>query len=108
MGDELEMIKFVAMVISIIAFVNFPIIFRRRKDFIKFLPGITCLILLFTSSFLEDAFRIFEIFKNIFVLAGAILFFIAARIEFKEMRLKRDILKKIKLQSNGEEREKNE
>ncbi len=76
--DDLEMIKFVAMVIAIIAFINFPIILKRRKDFVKFLPGITCLILLFTSSFLEDAFRIFEILKNIFVLAGAILLFIAA------------------------------
>ena len=79
------MIKFVAMVIAIIAFINFPIIFKRRKDFVKFLPGITCLIMLFTSSYLEDAFRIFEILKNIFILAGAILLCIAARIEFKNI-----------------------
>lgn len=108
MSDGLEMIKFVAMVISIIAFINFPIIFKRRKDFIKFLPGITCLVLLFTSSFLEDAYRIFEILKNIFVLAGAIFLFIAARIEFKEMRLNRKVPKKIKIQSIGEESELNE
>jgi len=76
--DDLEMIKFVAMVIALIAFINFPLIFKRRKDFKRFLPAITCLILLFTSSFLEDAFRIFKILKNIFVLAGAILFFYAA------------------------------
>ncbi|MFX0070768.1 MAG: hypothetical protein ACFFAO_06730 [Candidatus Hermodarchaeota archaeon] len=92
MSDELEMIKFVAMIISIIGFVNFPIIVKRRKNFKKFLPGITCLILLFTSSFLEDAFRIFEILKNIFVLAGAILLFIAVRIEFKKMRLTKEEL----------------
>lgn len=108
MSDELEMIKFVAMVISIIAFINFPIIFKRRKDFIKYLPGITCLVLLFTSSFLEDAYRVFEILKNIFVLAGAILFFIAARIEFKKVRLNREVPKNIKIQTIGEETEKNE
>ena len=108
MSDELEMIKFVAMVISIIAFINFPKIFKRRKDFVKFLPAITCLILLFTSSFLEDAFRIFEILKNIFVLAGAIFFLIAARIEFKEIRLNRKEPKKNKIQSIGEESEINE
>ena len=84
------MIKFVAMVIAIIALVNFPIIFNKRKDFIKFLPGITCLIMLFTSSFLEDAFSIFEILKNIFALSGAILLFIAARFEFKKMRLNKE------------------
>ena len=83
--DDLEMIKFAAMVIAIIAFINFPIIFKKRKDFVKFLPGITCLIMLFSSSFLEDAFRIFEILKNIFVLAGAILLFVAARSEFKNI-----------------------
>ena len=102
------MIKFVAMVIAIIAFINFPTILKRRKDFVKFLPGIACLILLFTSSFLEDAFRIFEILKNIFVLAGAILLFYAARIEFKERHLNREVPKNIELQSIGEESEKNE
>ena len=93
MSDELEMIKFVAMIISIIGFVNFPIIIKKRKDFQKFLPGITCLILLFMSSYLEDAFLIFEILKNIFILAGAILLFIAARNEFKKMNLtKKELL----------------
>ncbi len=85
------MIKFVAMVISIIAFINFPIIFKKRKDFVKYLPGITCLILLFTSSYLEDAFRIFEILKNFFVLFGAIFLFIAARIEYKNIHINKEL-----------------
>ncbi|MFX1395079.1 MAG: hypothetical protein ACFFAH_16115 [Promethearchaeota archaeon] len=105
---ELEMIKLVAMVIAIIALINFPIIFKKRKDFIKFLPGITCLIMLFTSSFLEDAFRIFEILKNIFVVSGAILLFIAARIEFKEMRSNRDKSHNIKHLSKKEGKDVNE
>ena len=87
MSEELEMIKLVAMIIAIVAFLNFPLILKRRKDFNKYLPGITCLIMLFASSFLEDAFRVFEILKNIFVLAGAILLFIAARMEYREIQL---------------------
>jgi hypothetical protein len=58
--------------------------------------------LLFTSSFLEDAFRIFEILKNIFILAGAIFLFVAARNEYKGIRLNRDEYNSIKTYSEKE------
>ena len=99
---ELEMIKLVAMLIAIFAFVNFPLIYKKRRNFIKFLPGITCLIMVFTSSFLEDMFRIFEILKNIFALSGAILFFIAARFEYKITRLDKKNANYIEINLNKE------
>ena len=82
---EFELVKFIAMLISIISLVNFPIIFKKRKDFIKFLPGLFCLILVLIFSSLDDIILsdFFSLLETTFLLSGAILLISAVYIEFK-------------------------
>ena len=80
---ELDLIEINAMIISIIAIINFPLIIKKRKDFIKYLPGIVSLIMLFVFGFLDDLFalQIFEILESVCILLGAILLLVASLIE---------------------------
>ncbi|MFX1320740.1 MAG: hypothetical protein ACFFAQ_03745 [Promethearchaeota archaeon] len=84
---EFELVKFIAMLISIISFVNFPIIFKKRKDFIKYLPGLFSLILVLTFSSLDDLVLsdFFSLLEIIFLLLGAILLIIAVFNEYKAL-----------------------
>ncbi|MFX0042310.1 MAG: hypothetical protein ACFE8L_05310 [Candidatus Hodarchaeota archaeon] len=82
---EFELVKFIAMLISIISLINFPIIFKKRKDFIKYLPGLFSLILVLVFSSLDDLIfsDFFSLLEIIFLLLGAILLISAVFIEFK-------------------------
>ncbi|TFG28014.1 MAG: hypothetical protein EU532_06290 [Promethearchaeota archaeon] len=53
---EFDLIEINAMIIAIIAIINFPLIIKKRKDFVKYLPGIISLIFLFIFGFLDDLF----------------------------------------------------
>lgn len=83
--EEFELVKFIAMLISIISLANFPIIFKKRKDFIKYLPGLFSLILVLTFSSLDDLVLsdFFSLLEIIFLLSGAVLLISAVFIEFK-------------------------
>ena len=86
---EIDLIEINAMIISIIAIINFPLIIKKRKDFIKYLPGIISLIMLFIFGFLDDLFasEIFEILESLCILFGAILLLMASLIELHEIFL---------------------
>ena len=86
---ELDLIEINAMIISIIAIINFPLIIKKRKDFIKYLPGIVSLIMLFIFGFLDDLFalQIFEILESVCILLGAILLLVASLIELHKLFL---------------------
>ena len=86
---ELDLIEINAMIISIIAIINFPLIIKKRKDFIKYLPGIVSLIMLFIFGFLDDLFalQIFEILESVCILFGAILLLVASLIELHKLFL---------------------
>ena len=86
---ELDIIEINAMIISIIAIINFPLIIKKRKDFIKYLPGIISLILLFIFGVLDDLFglEIFEIMESLCLLFGAVLLLLASLIELHKIIL---------------------
>ncbi len=88
--SELELVEFNAMIIGIVALINFPFIVRRRKDFIKYLPGIFFIILGFIAENLEEVVlhNFFAILEQIFILSGAILLVLALIIELKMNLLK--------------------
>lgn len=84
---EFDLIEINAMIISIIAIINFPLIIKKRKDFIKYLPGIISLIMLFIFGFLDDLFgsEIFEFLESLCILFGAILLLSASLIELHQI-----------------------
>jgi len=86
---EIDLIEINAMIISIIAIINFPLIIKKRKDFIKYLPGIISLIMLFIFGFLDDlfAFEIFEIMESLCILLGAVLLLLASLIDLHKIFL---------------------
>ncbi len=80
---HLEIIKFIAMIIALIALINFPFIIKRRKDFVKYLPGIFFLIITFVAETFEEifVFDFFAIFENISLLLGVIFLIFATLME---------------------------
>lgn len=86
---EIDLIEINAMIISIIAIINFPLIIKKRKDFIKYLPGIISLIMLFIFGFLDDLFplEIFEIMESLCILLGAVLLLLASLIDLHKIFL---------------------
>ena len=80
---ELELVELNAMIIALIALVNFPFIIKRRKDFVKYLPGIFCLIIAIVAENIEEIYLhdIYAIVENVFLLGGAILLILAALME---------------------------
>ena len=97
---HLELIKFIAMIIALIALINFPFIVKRRKDFVKYLPGIFFLIITFVAEGFEEIFfhELFAIIENVSLLIGVILLIFAAlmeldviSIEIKHIKLKKKI-----------------
>ena len=86
---EFDLIEINAMIISIIAIINFPLIIKKRKDFIKYLPGIISLIMLFIFGFLDDLFQfdIFQILEILCILSGAILLLLASLIDLHKIFL---------------------
>lgn len=93
MVTEIDVIEINAMIISIIALINFPFIIKKRKDFIKYLPGIISFIVVFIFGFLDDIFEleIFEILESVCILSGALLLLIASLIELNNIFIKRKI-----------------
>ena len=84
---EFDLIEINAMIISIIAIINFPLIIKKRKDFIKYLPGIISLIMLFIFGFLDDLFQleIFQILEILSILLGALLLLLASLIDLHKL-----------------------
>jgi hypothetical protein len=80
------------MIISLIAIINFPLIIKKRKDFIKYLPGIISLMMLFIFGFFDDLFdlEIFQILESICILSGALLLLLASLFELNNIFLKRN------------------
>jgi len=99
---ELEFVEFNAMIIGIVALLNFPFLIKRRKDFTKYLPGVILMILGFIFENIEEIFfhHLFATLESISIVLGAILLTSAIIIELNMAILKnRDsqpILKKIK------------
>ncbi len=89
--SELEAIEFTAMIISLIAIINIPYIIKRRKEFIKYLPGFVSLMIYFTADTLDDLFPgiFFVLIEIIAYFFGAILLLIAALIDLKKTFPKR-------------------
>jgi hypothetical protein len=90
---EFDLIEINAMIISLIAIINFPLIIKKRKDFIKYLPGLIFLMMIFIFGFLDDlfefnGFEIFEILESACILAAAILLLLASLIELHNIFLK--------------------
>ncbi|MFX1257086.1 MAG: hypothetical protein ACFFAN_04460 [Promethearchaeota archaeon] len=84
--EEIDLIEFSAMIIALIAIVNIPFIIKRRKDFIKYVPGIVSLILFFIAGNLDDFFKyeVFDIIENACILLGAILLLMASLMDLNE------------------------
>lgn len=82
---HVEFAEFIAMIIAIISLINFPFIVKKRRDFIKFLPGLFFFVLGFIAENLEEVVlhHFFAILEQIFVLSGAILLVLAALMELK-------------------------
>ena len=100
---EIELVELSAMIIGIIAFMNFPFVIKRRRDFIKYLPGILFMVLGFVFENIEEVFLhdLFAILENISILLGAILLSMAVLME-----LDRGILKNRNSQSTQKEKNK--
>ena len=81
----IETTKLIAMVITIIALLNFPFIIKKRKDFLKFIPGLTLHIMSFIFSGLNDLFELplLDFLEILSLLIGSILISIAIMIEIK-------------------------
>ncbi len=86
----LDFVEFNAMIIGIIALINFPFIVKRRKNFIKYLPGMFFLILGFIAENLEEVIfhNFFAFLEQIFILSGAVLLVFAVIMELKMIILK--------------------
>ncbi len=87
---DLELVETVASIIAIIALINFPFIVKRRKDFVKYLPGIFFLVITFVGETIEEIFlyEIFAIIENISLILGAILLIVAALIDLNVISIK--------------------
>lgn len=85
-----EFIKLIAMIISLISIINLPIIYKKNKDYAKYIPGFIFLILGFTVSSLDDVIlsELFSYFEVIFFLGASISFLIACVLEIKEIHVK--------------------
>jgi len=92
--DHIEFVELIAMIIAIISLINFPFIIKRRRDFIKYLPGIFFLILVFVFENIEEIFlhEISAIIENIFLIIGATLLVTAVFIELKKTPSKKKLI----------------
>jgi len=87
---HLELVELIASIIAIIALINFPFIVKRRKDFVKYLPGIFFLVITYVSETIEEMFlyELFTIIENISLILGAILLIVAALMDLNVISLK--------------------
>ena len=87
---NLELVETLASVIAVIALINFPFIIKRRKDFVKYLPGIFFLVITFVGETIEEIFlyEIFAIIENISLILGAILLIVAALMDLNVISIK--------------------
>ena len=87
---DLELVETVASIIAIISLINFPFIVKRRKDFVKYLPGIFFLVITFVGETIEEIFlyEIFAIIENISLILGAILLIVAALMDLNVISIK--------------------
>ena len=83
--SHIEFVEYIAMIIAIVSLINFPFIVKRRRDFIKFLPGLFFLVLGFIAENIEEVFlhNFFAFLEQIFILSGAILLVLAVIMELK-------------------------
>ena len=90
--EGFEFIKLIAMIISLISIVNLPIIFKRNKNYVKYIPGFIFLILGFTISSLDDVIfsDLFSYLEVFFFLGASISFLSACILEIKEIQLKKE------------------
>lgn len=103
---HLGIVEFIAMIIAIIALINFPFIIKRRKDFIKYLPGILFLVITFVAENIEEFFSImaFAILEAISILVGVILLILAALMDLDVIFLKIRYLQSRKKSELNEEK----
>ncbi len=104
---HLAVVEFIAMIIAIIALINFPFIIKRRKDFVKYLPGIFCIVITFVAEVLEEIFlfNLFAIIEVFSILLGVILLILAALMDLEFMFFKSKYLrlgKKTKIEDKKE------
>ena len=87
---HLELVETIASIIAIIALINFPFIVKRRKDFVKYLPGIFFLVITFVGEAIEEIFlyELFAIIENISLILGAILLIVAALMDLNVISIK--------------------
>ncbi len=87
---DLELVETVASIIAIISLINFPFIVKRRKDFVKYLPGIFFIVITFVGETIEEIFLydIFAIIENISLILGAILLIVAALMDLNVISIK--------------------
>lgn len=98
---EFDFVELNAMIIALISLINIPFIIKRRKDFVKYLPGIIFLVIAFVVETFEEMYlhSLFAIIENAFLLGGAILLILGALMELDVIFIK---IKHIRLNKNKE------
>ncbi|KKK41610.1 hypothetical protein LCGC14_0704380 [marine sediment metagenome] len=88
--EHIDLVELIASIIALIALINFPFIVKRRKDFVKYLPGIFFLAITFVAETIEEIFLhdLFEIIESSSLLLGAILLILAALMELDVISIK--------------------
>ena len=92
---ELEFVEFDAMIIALIALITFPFIVKRRKDFVKYLPGIFFLVFAFVAENIEEIYSsdLFAIIESVLLLLGATLLIFAALMELDIIFIKKKLIR---------------
>ena len=87
---HLELVETIASIIAVFALINFPFIVKRRKDFVKYLPGIFFLVITFLGESIEEIFLydVFAIIENISLILGASLLIVAALMDLNVISIK--------------------
>ncbi|MFX0073040.1 MAG: hypothetical protein ACFFAO_18335 [Candidatus Hermodarchaeota archaeon] len=85
---DIDIIDLNSMIIGFIAIIISILFYKKKLEFLKYLPGFIGIILVFVANSFDDYIfyhrNFFDMLENIGILSGAILLFIAALYELKK------------------------
>ena len=98
---DIDILDLNAMIIGLIAVIILYFVYRNKLKFSRYIPGLTCLVLIFVANSVDDYVYYFDEFidfmeidefidfiENVAIISGAFLLFTAALLELREEELK--------------------
>ncbi|MFX0071437.1 MAG: hypothetical protein ACFFAO_10145 [Candidatus Hermodarchaeota archaeon] len=94
----MDFFDFNSMIIGLISISILFLIFKKKIEFRRYIPGLICIIIVFIAEVLEDNlvveedmyYLLSEILENAGILLGSILLLLAALFEYYKSKPKKD------------------